>query len=369
MAFCAQFVRMNDSATTGWRAEVLQPGSASGDARLAELRSQGRIWETWDTLENQLAELVISREPGLKQDPAGVLAGVKRELGGRTWETYGLWVYFPWRGALVRLLPEALFAELRTNRNNNRISPEEQRRLGQTTVGVVGLSVGASFALTLAMERAVGTLRLADFDTIELSNLNRIRTPVTSLGLPKWLVTAREIAEIDPFLRVEVFPDGLKSHNTNAFFEGLDLVCDACDDLATKAAIRIQARGRQIPVVMDTSDRGMLDIERYDWPDHIPHGYLHGRIDEQMMLLFAGSNRWTSDALDAFVDLGQISERGRASLAEVGRSLVAWPQLYGEVAAGGALAAQAARRILLGESIPDTRLYLDLDEQLDESLH
>ncbi len=39
MAFCAQFVRMNDSATTGWRAEVLQPGSASGDARLAELRA------------------------------------------------------------------------------------------------------------------------------------------------------------------------------------------------------------------------------------------------------------------------------------------------------------------------------------------
>ena len=366
---CAQFVRMNDSATGVWRAEVLEPGTREGERRLAELQEQGRVREMFDTLENQLAELVISREPALKQDPAGVLAAVKRELAGRSWEEFGLWVYYPWRGVLVRLLPEGLFAELRTNRNNNRITPEEQRRLARTRVGVVGLSVGASFALTLAMERAVGTLCLADFDDIELSNLNRIRTPLTSLGLPKWLVTAREISEIDPFLRVEVFPEGLKSHNVNAFFEGLDLVCDACDDLATKATIRLQARARQLPVVMDTSDRGMLDIERYDWPDQIPNGYLHGRIDEQMMLLFAGSNRWTPDALDAFVDLSAISSRGRASLAEVGRTLVAWPQLYGEVAAGGATAAQAARRILLGETIPDSRIYLDLDEQLAESLH
>lgn len=366
---CAQFVRMNDSATGVWRAEVLEPGTRAGERRLAELQGQGRVREMHDTLENQLAELVISREPALKQDPAGVLAAVKRELAGRSWEEFGVWVYYPWRGVLVRLLPEGLFSELRTNRNNNRITPEEQRRLARTRVGVVGLSVGASFALTLAMERAVGTLCLADFDTIELSNLNRIRTPLTSLGLPKWLITAREIAEIDPFLQVEVFPEGLKSHNLNAFFEDLDLVCDACDDLATKANIRLQARARQLPVVMDTSDRGMLDIERYDWPDQIPSGYLHGRIDEQMMLLFAGSNRWTPDALDAFVDLSAVSDRGRASLAEVGRTLVAWPQLYSEVAAGGAAAAQAARRILLGETIPDSRIYLDLDEQLAESLH
>jgi hypothetical protein len=51
-------------------------------------------------------------------------------------------------------------------------------------------------------------------------------------------------------------------------------------------------------------------------------------------------------------------------LAEVGATLVGWPQLYSEVAAGGAHAAEAARRILLGERVPDTRIFLALHDQL-----
>ena len=52
----------------------------------------------------------------------------------------------------------------------------EQRRLAELRVGVVGLSVGHSTALTLALEGVGGELRLADFDTLALSNLNRLRT-------------------------------------------------------------------------------------------------------------------------------------------------------------------------------------------------
>jgi tRNA A37 threonylcarbamoyladenosine dehydratase len=51
-------------------------------------------------------------------------------------------------------------------------------------IGVVGLSVGQSVALTLALERSFGELRLADFDRLDLSNLNRIRAGVHDLNLP-----------------------------------------------------------------------------------------------------------------------------------------------------------------------------------------
>lgn len=74
------------------------------------------------------------------------------------------------------------------------------------TVGIVGLSVGRTIALALAMERIVGKLHIADADSIELSNLNRMSCSLFELGAPKWASTARAIAEIDPYLEVEVWP-------------------------------------------------------------------------------------------------------------------------------------------------------------------
>ena len=52
------------------------------------------------------------------------------------------------------------------------------------------------------------------------------------------------------------------------------------------------------------------------------------------------------------------------SLPKVGTELVSWPQTYTGVAAGGAHAAEACRRLALGEELPDTRITLDLNEQL-----
>jgi len=62
----------------------------------------------------------------------------------------------------------------------------------------------------IAMEGLAGEIRLADFDTLELSNLNRIPASVLDLGVNKAVVAARRIAEIDPYLRVVVEPTGIR---------------------------------------------------------------------------------------------------------------------------------------------------------------
>ena len=184
--------------------------------------------------------------------------------GRRDWEAFGTWVHYPWSNRLVRLLPEEAFIEVRTNRNRNKISAEETAALRQKTVGVVGLSVGQATAIALAMERGCGRLKLADFDVVELSNMNRIRCGLHELDLPKWVVAARTIAEFDPFVEVEPFDEGLSAETMDAFLEGCDVVIDACDSLGMKAQLRMACKSRQLPVVMDTNDRGMIDVERYD---------------------------------------------------------------------------------------------------------
>ena len=265
--------------TLRWKAEIIDPSTVEGVKRFSELKLDGSIRTVSDTLENQVAELAIIRNPMLKQNPTGLAKAIGDILKGNDWDTYGSWVVFHWINSAVRLLPEDEFVEVRTNRNKNRITREEQESLALKTVGIVGLSVGQAAAFTIAMERSAGTIILADFDDLELSNLNRIRAGVHEIGMPKWIIAARSISEVDPFLNVEVFPKGVAENNIGSFMGKCNIVIDACDGLAAKALIRLEAMERKIPVIMDTSDRGMLDIERYDILTH-DDGFLHGRIIE-----------------------------------------------------------------------------------------
>ena len=86
----------------------------------------------------------------------------------------------------------------------------------------MGLSVGNAIALTLALEGVGGHLRLADFDRLELSNMNRIRAGVHEIGLPKVVLAARQIAEIDPYLGISILADGVTADNVERFLLGGD---------------------------------------------------------------------------------------------------------------------------------------------------
>jgi hypothetical protein len=93
------------------------------------------------------------------------------------------WVYYPWRRTVVSVLGPRAFRLVRLDRNRNRITAAELDRLGRLRVGVVGRSVGYANAYTLAAQGLCGELRLADFDGLELSNLNRVPTTVFELGV------------------------------------------------------------------------------------------------------------------------------------------------------------------------------------------
>ena len=118
------------------------------------------------------------------------------------------WVAFPWRKTAIELIGPQSFKRLLRDRNRNKITAAEQEKLGALTVGVVGLSTGHVIAHTMVMEGVCGHIKLADFDTLEVSNLNRIPASLLDIGTNKAVATARKIAELDPYLAVEVFDDG-----------------------------------------------------------------------------------------------------------------------------------------------------------------
>lgn len=318
-----------------------------------------------DTLKEQLKELIKLRNPAKKLTNEEYEQQLVPLLGNKTIEEYGVWVFYEWNHTLVHTLDEAEFIEVRTSRNQYKITQQERDMLATKKIGVVGLSVGQSIALTLAIERVCGEIRLADFDTLELSNLNRIRSGIHNLGVPKVIIAAREIAEIDPYLHVTLFPEGITDENIDAFFgtgnARLDILVEVCDGLDIKIKSRHKARELKIPVVMDTNDKGMVDIERFDLEPDRP--ILHGLAGDLNPDNIKGlTNEEKIPYILKMIGAGQISTRLKASMLEVEQTLNTWPQLASSVQLGGAATTDICRRILLKQLNVSGRFYIDLEE-------
>ncbi|HLS96835.1 MAG TPA: Rv1355c family protein [Sphingobacterium sp.] len=331
--------------------------------RLDELKKSGEIVFIYDEIERQLNELIRCRYPAAAPS-GGEVQYMEEILGGRAAEDYGVWVYYPWRKTLVHILEEKEFVEVRTNRNQLKITGDERELLSQKKIGIIGLSVGQSIALTIAMERVCGVLRLADFDELDLSNMNRLRTGVFNIAVPKVVIAAREIAEIDPYLKVEIFPEGINRSNYDRFFNeqgSLDVLVEVCDSFDVKLESRFYAKDLKIPVVMDTNDRGMLDIERFDLDPGRP--VFHGLADDLTPAKLSNlSAEEKGRYLMKIVDAEKLSLKMKRSVPEIRRTIVSWPQLASEVVLGGAMTTAVCRRILLGERVPSGRYYIDLDQ-------
>lgn len=353
---------------TSYRAQLFRlPADAHA---LEELLAGTEAVEVHDHLLGQLKELVRSMNPSVRYTPEELESAALAHLGGTDPLQYGVWAYFPWSRRLVHLLDEQEFALVRTDRNRNKITREEQAVLATKRVGVIGLSVGQSVSLTMALERSFGEIRLADFDELELSNLNRIRCGVHEMGIHKVINTAREIAELDPFLKVTCFTEGITRANIERFLtEGgrLDVLVEECDSVDVKIYARQHAKALGIPVVMDTSDRGLIDVERFDLEPERPllHGLLEGldlaQVERPM------TNQEKLPFMGRIVGMETISRRMQESLPELGRTIVTWPQLASGVVLGGSIVGETTRRMMLDQMRHSGRWWVDTENALSEA--
>jgi molybdopterin/thiamine biosynthesis adenylyltransferase len=363
----SDYLKSDDNQANVYKPEFFRLNDESSKLSLNTLLSENPHISVTNEIEGQVSELIRSRFPrGLKKQDFDLQ--METILNGVPLDYYGVWVFYPWVNKMVHILDKPEFIELRTNRNQNKITKEEQELLSQKTIGIIGLSVGQSIALTLTMERGCGELRIADFDTLELSNYNRIRTPLYNLGQEKVIATAREIAEIDPFIKVRIFKEGITSENMNKFMlhdGGIDILVDECDGLDMKIEAREFARAHKIPVIMDTSDRGMLDVERFDLEPERP--IFHGRVEGIDSSKLKGlTNEQKIPVVLQILGFEQLSDRAKSSLQQVNKTISTWPQLATSVILGGAVGADICRRVLLNQFSKSGRYYMDIEKIINE---
>lgn len=307
--------------------------------------------------DSQLKELVVARNPAIKGNEREMASEVT--LLNSESERLSRLAYYPWLNTAYEILREEEFILVRTNRNMLKITADEQGILSKKKIAVAGLSVGNAVALTCAMERICGAFHLADYDEMELSNLNRLRAGLPDCGLRKTEIAERQIAELDPYIKVNAFHDGVTADNVNSFLdESVDVLVEVCDSVELKFLLRERAKELKIPVIMDTNDRGMIDIERFDLEPDRP--LFHGAVKDVDTSPEALANPVNKMKVVAAIIGNDLSPRLMQSMPEIGKTLCSWPQLASGVMLGGAATAHACRRILLDGGCPSGRFFVDL---------
>ncbi len=336
--------------------------------KVNKLFSAGDIKHMSDDYQEQQSEFYGIKNPSLvyTSDFRKKFKEYYRKLSNKNpiWQ-HGKWVYFPWSSTLVHILSEDDYYIVRTARNKNLISKEEQDKFYNATVGIAGLSIGSSVAFALVLQGGAKHIKLADMDRLALSNTNRILMGVDNLGVLKVEMAAKRIYEINPYATVELFSEGLNKNTIESFFDGLDIVVDELDNLAVKYLIREQAKKNKIAVVMaaDNGDNAVIDIERYDLDPNTP--FFHNRMGNVSYEILEKLDKFNiGKMITKHVGPENVTEKMQQSLLEMGKTIVSWPQLGGAALINGATMAYCIRKILNGQELEMNRSLISLDEKL-----
>lgn len=341
---------------------------AADRAQFEALLADGTIKQISDDYEEQLRELFGIQNPSRVYAP-GFEDAFQEHLralsAAQPVYEQGRWVYFPWRYLAAHILPEAEYQLVRTARNQNLVTKEEQEKFYTATIGIAGLSVGSSVAFALALGGGGKHMKLADMDRLALSNTNRILAGADRLGILKVEMAARTIYELNPYAEIELYPEGLSPETIGSFFDGLDIVIDEIDNLAVKYLIREEAQKRHIAVVMaaDNGDNAVVDVERYDSDPQT--AFFHGRMGDVSYDVLKNLDKFgIGKLITKHVGPENVTERMQQSLTQMGKTIVSWPQLGGAALINGAAVAYCVRKILNDQPLEHERALISLDEKL-----
>ncbi len=125
-----------------------------------------------------------------------------------------------------------------------------QKRLKNAKVLVIGAGGLGSPALLYLAAAGVGTLGIAEFDTVDESNLQRqVIHGVSDIDKPKGQSAMESIAEINPYVNVILHEERLDNDNVFEIFRGYDLIVDGTDNFATRYMVNDAAYFLGIPYV------------------------------------------------------------------------------------------------------------------------
>ncbi|MBV4493000.1 molybdopterin-synthase adenylyltransferase MoeB [Pseudomonas oryzicola] len=143
------------------------------------------------------------------------------------------------------------------------IDIDGQLRLKQSKALIVGLGgLGSPVALYLAAA-GVGELHLADFDTVDLTNLQRqVIHDSASVGMSKVDSALQRLQAINPEISLVAHRQALDEDSLAAAVAAVDLVLDCSDNFSTREAVNAACVAAVKPLVSGAAIRleGQLSV-------------------------------------------------------------------------------------------------------------
>ncbi len=335
------------------------------------LRKSGKTLAESDVYKLQLMELFEVRHPtliGSKSFTSELEKFIHDRTKDQDKKIRGSWVFYPWSGLLVHMLLEEEYFEIRTNRNRNLVTKKEQEIIRNFNVGIVGLSVGSNVATTLAYGGAAKSMKLAEFDSLETSNLNRIRARVDQIGMKKIDIATQQVYEVDPYADVHIMSQKLDKKSLEKFMTQdpkPQLIFEIIDSFEVKIYLRLLAKKLGIPVVMVTNlgDRILMDVERYDLDPSTE--FFNGRAGNVPEEILKHPDVTSEDQHKYAVELAgveHIPQKALDSVKEIGKTLVGRPQFGSSVTIASGFSSYFVRKIALGDTSLKGSWLVDLDK-------
>ena len=153
---------------------------------------------------------------------------------------------------------------------------EAQLRLKNARVLVIGAGGLGSPTLLYLAAAGVGTLGIVEFDRVEESNLQRqIIHGQNDIGRPKAQSARDSIAEVNPFVIVNLHEFRLEPDNAIDLFAQYDLIVDGTDNFATRYLVNDAAVLAHKPYVWGSIYRfsGQVSVFWEDAPDGLGLNY------------------------------------------------------------------------------------------------
>jgi len=152
------------------------------------------------------------------------------------------------------------------------VGGEGQAKLLRAKVLVIGAGgLGAPLLLYLAAA-GLGTIGIVDFDTVDLTNLQRQIIHATArIGRPKTASAAEAIRALNPEVTTILHQERLTAANALTLVAGYDLVADGSDNFATRYLVNdacFLARKPLVSAAMMRFDGQLTTFKAHEAGDH-----------------------------------------------------------------------------------------------------
>ena len=143
-------------------------------------------------------------------------------------------------------------------------------------VGLGGLGCAASQYLAVA---GVGYLTLLDFDTVDLSNLQRqVLHDDSRLGMPKVESAKLSLQRLNPHIEVNAIHQLLDEQQLHDLVGKFDVVLDCTDNVSTRNQLDTACAAHKIPLVSGAAIRMEGQVSVFTYEDNTPTYHTLSRL-------------------------------------------------------------------------------------------